>query len=61
MCIPQHSLVGLMAKVIRKLDEMNNGQKKILSKLKSTKRDTEELLRGQKRLEKLIKDKYKHH
>lgn len=50
-----------MAKVIRKLDEMNNGQKKILSKLKSTKRDTEELLRGQKRLEKLIKDKYKHH
>lgn len=56
-CIPQPSLIDLMAKVIVKLDQMSNGQKKILSKLKLSKKDTEELLRGQKRLEKLIEDK----
>lgn len=49
-----------MAKVIAKLEEMSSKQKQILSKEKICKRDTDELLRGQKRLGKLIKEK-KHH
>lgn len=61
MCVRQHSVLILMAKVIAKLEELRRGQKDMLSKLKLIRKDNEELMRGQKRLEHLIKDIYKHH
>lgn len=61
ICVRQHSVLILMAKVIAKLEELRRGQKDMLSKLKLIRKDNEELMRGQKRLEHLIKDIYKHH
>lgn len=57
-CVRQHSLLLLMAKVIAKLEQLSKGQKDMLSKLKLIRKNNKELLRGQKRLEQLIKDKY---
>lgn len=56
MCIRQHSVLFLMAKVVARLEELTRGQKNMFSHLKLIRNDNEALLKGQKRLEKLIKD-----